>query len=110
MEGEEPSKDRPATAQDEEGEKAEEDVKVETPRLPLTEEEKEFEEFLAQVSFKRTTDINGYSEEKIQFVFVPYKLTSVHQEFTIFFENQDYTEPIPFSITGECVDVPIYVA
>ena len=65
---------------------------------------------MAQVSFKRTTEINGYSEEKIQFVFVPYKLTKIEQEFTIFFENQDYTEPIPFKISGECVDVPIYVA
>jgi len=43
----------------------------------LTQEEIEFEEFLAQVSFKRTTDIDGYSETKIQLVFVPYKLTKI---------------------------------
>jgi len=43
----------------------------------MTPEEIEFEEFLAQVSFKRTTDIEGYSEAKIQLVFVPYKLTKV---------------------------------
>ena len=75
----------------------------------LTTEEVEFEEFLAQVSFKRTTDINGYSEIKIQLVFIPYKLTKIQQDFTLFFENQDYTEPIPISISGQCVDVPIYV-
>ena len=33
--------------------------------VPLTPEEQEFEEFLAQVSFKRTTEIDGYSEAKI---------------------------------------------
>ena len=36
-----------------------------------------FEEFLAQVSFKRTTEINGYSSTKIQFTFIPMKLTEV---------------------------------
>ena len=41
--------------------------------------------------------------------FIPYKLTRAYQDFTLFFENQDYTEPIPISIKGECVDVPIYV-
>ena len=75
----------------------------------LTDEEIEFEEFLAQVSFKRTTDIEGYSEVKIEMTFIPYKLTEVEQEFTLFFENQDYTEPIPILISGSCVDVPIYV-
>jgi hypothetical protein len=50
-------------------------------------EEIQFEEFLAQVSFKRTTNIEGYSEIKIQLVFVPYKLTTIDQEFTLFFEN-----------------------
>ncbi len=25
-------------------------------------------------------------------------------------ENQDYFEPIPITVSGECVDVPIYVA
>ena len=53
----------------------------------LTMEEIQFEEFLAQVSFKRTTNIEGYSEIKIQLVFVPYKLTTIDQEFTLFFEN-----------------------
>jgi len=91
--GEHGSEERPATAQ----------------AVPLTAEEIEFEEFLAQVSFKRTTEIEGYSEAKIQLVFVPYKLTTVQQDFTLFFENQDYTEPIPISIKGQCVDVPIYV-
>lgn len=67
------------------------------------------EEFLAQVQFKRSTEIEGYSSTKIQFTFVPYKLTSVKQHFTLFFENQDYTRPIPISISGNCVDVPIYV-
>ena len=75
----------------------------------MTSDEIEFEEFLAQVSFKRTTDINGYSECKIQLVFIPYKLTKIQQDFTLFFENQDYTDPIPISISGQCVDVPIYV-
>ena len=77
--GEHGSEERPATAQ----------------AVPLTAEEIEFEEFLAQVSFKRTTEIEGYSEAKIQLVFVPYKLTTVQQDFTLFFENQDYTEPTP---------------
>ena len=36
-----------------------------------------FEEFLAQVSFKRTTEIDGYSSTKIQFTFIPMKLTEV---------------------------------
>ena len=95
---------------------AEDDVNERDPNLEqfaklasLTSEEIEFEEFLAQVSFKRTTDIDGYSEIKIQLVFIPYKLTKIQQDFTLFFENQDYTEPIPISISGQCVDVPIYV-
>jgi len=75
----------------------------------LTEEEIIFEEFLAQVSFKRTSPIDGYSDIKIEFTFVPYKLTQVHQDFTLFFENQDYCEPIPITVRGQCVDVPIYV-
>lgn len=75
----------------------------------LTPQEVEFEEFLAQVQFKRTAEIEAYSETKIQLTFIPYKLTSCFQEFTIFFENQDYTEPIPISMRGQCVDVPIYV-
>ena len=68
-----------------------------------------FEEFLAQVSFKRTTEIDGYSSTKIQFTFIPMKLTEVAQNFTLFLENQDYTKPIPISVKGTCVDVPIYV-
>ena len=36
-----------------------------------------FDEFLAQVSFKRTTEIDGYSSTKIQFTFIPMKLTDV---------------------------------
>jgi len=69
-----------------------------------------FEEFLAQVQFKRTNDIDGYSTTKISFTFVPYKLGHIRQEFTLFLDNQDYCEPIPIEIFGECVDVPIYVA
>ena len=88
-------------------------MKEEEPEIakmkPLSEEEITFEEFLAQVQFKRTSEIEGYSEMKIAFTFVPYKLTSIEQEFTLFFENQDYCDPIPFSIRGACVDVPIYV-
>lgn len=68
-----------------------------------------FEEFLAQVSFKRTTEIQGYTSTKIQFTFIPFKLTQVEQHFTLFFENQDYTQPIPITVKGQCVDVPIYV-
>ena len=69
-----------------------------------------FEEFLATVSFKRSSDINGYSSTKIQFSFVPIKLAKIYQKFTLFFENQDYTKPIAIEVKGRCVDVPIYVA
>ena len=41
---------------------------------------------------------------------MPYKLGPVAQTFTLFMENQDYCEPVPISLEGECVDVPIYVA
>ncbi len=68
-----------------------------------------FDEFLAQVSFKRTTEIDGYSSTKIQFTFIPMKLTDVSQKFTLFLENQDYTKPIPIQVSGTCVNVPIYV-
>lgn len=61
------------------------------------------------MQFKRTSEINGYSESRISFTFIPYKLNYVYQELTLFFENQDYTEPIPITIEGQCVDVPIYV-
>lgn len=37
------------------------------------------------------------------------KLTTVSQKFTLFLENQDYTKPIPITVNGTCVDVPIYV-
>jgi hypothetical protein len=46
-----------------------------------------FDEFLAQVSFKRTTEIGGYSSTRIQFTFIPYKLTNIEQQFTLFLEN-----------------------
>jgi hypothetical protein len=46
---------------------------------------------------------------KIQFTFVPVKLTEINQTLTLFFENQDYTKPIPIKVRGKCVDVPIYV-
>ena len=68
-----------------------------------------FDEFLAQVSFKRTTEIDGYSSTKIQFTFIPMKLNDVSQRFTLFMQNQDYTKPIPIEVQGTCVDVPIYV-
>lgn len=67
------------------------------------------EEFLAQVNFKRTTEIDGYSEAKIDLTFTPYKQTDVEQDFTLFLENQDFTEPIAIKISGRCVHVPIYV-
>jgi hypothetical protein len=46
---------------------------------------------------------------KIQFTFVPVKLTEIKQTLTLFFENQDYTKPITIKVQGKCVDVPIYV-
>jgi hypothetical protein len=69
----------------------------------------EFDTFLATVSFKRTTEIDGYNPSRIQFTFIPIKLGSVAQNFTLFLENQDYTKPIPIKVKGCCVDVPIYV-
>lgn len=68
-----------------------------------------FDEFISQCSFKRTTEIKGYSSTRIQFTFEPFKLTEIDQEFTLFLENQDYTQPIPIRIKGRCVNVPIYV-
>ena len=68
-----------------------------------------FEEFVATVSFKRTTEIEGYSNTKIQFTFMPLKLGEISQKLTLFFDNQDYTRPIQLNVTGKCVDVPIYV-
>lgn len=75
----------------------------------MTDQEIELEEFLAQVNFKRSIEIEGYSEVKIELTFTPYKQTSVAQQFTMFLANQDYSDPIPISITGRCVHVPIYV-
>jgi hypothetical protein len=72
-------------------------------------EEVVFEEFVATVSFKRTTEIDGYSNTKIQFTFVPLKLGSIEQRLTLFFDNQDYTKPIALRVWGQCVDVPIFV-
>lgn len=46
---------------------------------------------------------------KIQFTFMPIKLADINQNLTLFFENQDYTKPIPIKVVGKCVDVPIYV-
>lgn len=46
---------------------------------------------------------------RVTFTFIPYKLTSVFHEFTLFMDNQDYCDPIAISISGSCVDVPIYV-
>lgn len=69
----------------------------------------EFDEFIAQVSFKRTTEIDGYSSTRIQFTFEPFKLTTICQNFVLFFENEDYTKPIPITVKGVCVDVPVYV-
>lgn len=68
-----------------------------------------FNEFIATVSFKRVTEIEGYSNTKIQFTFVPTKLTEINQNLTLFFENHDYSKPIPLTLSGRCVDVPIYV-
>ena len=68
------------------------------------------DDFLTQVQFKRSNDIEGYNSTRISFTFVPYKLGSVRQSFTLFLDNQDYCEPIPLEIFGECVDVPIFVA
>jgi hypothetical protein len=68
------------------------------------------DDFLTQVQFKRITEIDGYNTTRIAFTFVPYKLGSVNQTFTLFLDNQDYCEPIPLEIFGDCVDVPIYVA
>lgn len=53
----------------------------------LTPQEIAFEEFLAQVSFKRSAFIEGYSELKLQLTFVPYKLTEVDRQFTLFLDN-----------------------
>lgn len=68
------------------------------------------DDFLTQVQFKRSNEIEGYNTTKIAFTFIPYKLGPVRQTFTLFLDNQDYCEPIPIEIFGDCVDVPIYVA
>lgn len=69
----------------------------------------ELDTFLATVSFKRTSEIQGYSSTKIQFSFLPLQLGPVAQRFTLFLEKQDYTKPISIEVEGTCVDVPIYV-
>ena len=90
--------------------KEEEELEAQFSKLAaLTPQAIAFEEFLAQVSFKRSAFIEGYSELKLQLTFVPYKLTEIDRQFTLFLDNQDYTEPIPITIKGQCVDVPIYV-
>jgi hypothetical protein len=53
----------------------------------LTPEMIVYEEFLAQVNFKRTTVIDGYSETKIELTFTPFKQTNISQDFTLFLEN-----------------------
>jgi hypothetical protein len=67
------------------------------------------EEFVAMVSFKRSIEIEGYKSILINFTFEPYKLYQFRQPLMLYFENQDYCEPIPFELTGTCVDVPIYI-
>jgi hypothetical protein len=47
----------------------------------------EFDTFLATVSFKRTTEIEGYAPARIQFTFIPIKLGAISQNFTLFLEN-----------------------
>jgi len=85
-EGAEPTKEEPVDAA-EEVEEEDPAVKQFAKVAGLSQDEIEFEEFLAQVSFKRTTEIEGYSDTKIQMTFIPYKLTRAYQDFTLFFEN-----------------------
>lgn len=72
-------------------------------------EENEFDEFCVQAIFKRENNIGSYTGKNLSFTFKPIKLGNIFQECTLFFDNQDYTEPIPIIIKGCCVDVPIYV-
>jgi hypothetical protein len=72
-------------------------------------EENEFDEFCVQTIFKRENSIGSYTGKNLVFTFKPFKLGQIFQECTLFFDNQDYTDPIPIIIKGQCVDVPIYV-
>ena len=53
--------------------------------------------------------IGGYQTKTISFTFTPFKQGRIFQEMTLFFDNQDFTEPINIVAKGECVDVPVYV-
>jgi hypothetical protein len=55
------------------------------------------------------TQVEGYSVKNVAFTFVPMKTGPIFQEATIFFDNQEFTEPIKIVIKGECVNVPVYV-
>ena len=80
--------------------------------LPLTEEEiqsalevlefppNEFDEFCTQVEFKKVTHIDGYSSKTISFTYTPFKLGSIFMECTMFFDNQEFTDPIKLVIKG----------
>ena len=72
-------------------------------------EESEFDEFWVQAIFKRENNIGSYTSKNLSFTFKPIKLGKIFQECTLFFDNQDYTSPIPVIIKGQWVDVPIYV-
>lgn len=69
----------------------------------------EFHEFCVQTSFSRVTQLDGYSSKNLNFTFTPLKMGKIFQEGTLYFDNQDYTDPIPIVIKGECIDVPVYV-
>lgn len=71
--------------------------------------EDEFDEFCVQAIFKRENNIGSYTSKNLSFTFKPIKLGRIFQECTLYLDNQDYTEPIPIIIKGECVDVPIHV-
>ena len=75
----------------------------------LTFEENEFDEFCVQAIFKRENNIGSYTSKNLSFIFKPIKLGRIFQEWTLYFDNQDYTSPIPIIIKGQWVDVPIYV-
>ena len=62
-----------------------------------------------QAIFRRENNIGSYTSKNLIFTFKPIKLGQVFQECTLFFDNQEYTDPIPIIVKGQCVDVPIYV-
>lgn len=64
-------------------------------------EEDEFDEFCVQAIFKRENNIGSYTSKNLSFTFKPIKLGRIFQECTLFFDNQDYTDPIPIIIKGE---------